>query len=191
MKLLLLILSLTSSFAFAHSAESTAGFIDGVIHPLSGWLHLFAMLAVGVLSSRFGGSTIWQVPAVFIASMLFGLYLGERGFELPYFELAIAVSLILLGGLLALKRMPPLYMMVSFVLFFGVFHGYAHGIEIGGLINPTGFRKGFFLGSVLIHIIGVMFGMVPKQYRNYHKVVNASGYGYITLGIFSVLVGSI
>ncbi len=189
MRLITLLLYFIPFLTFAHTAESTAGFLEGVLHPMSGWDHLLAMLAVGILSSRFGGATVWKVPAAFIAAMLVGLYLGESGSVVPYFETAIAVSLVLLGGLLVVKTKPPLVLMVLFVLFFGIFHGYAHGIEIGGLINPEGFRKGFFMGSVLIHIVGVMFGMVPSEYKKYHQFMNLSGYAYMTLGVASVVSG--
>ncbi|CAM4448639.1 HupE/UreJ family protein [Vibrio agarivorans] len=188
-RLLVLILSLFPAVAFAHSAESTAGFLSGVIHPMTGWDHLLAMIAVGVLSSRYGGSTIWQVPAAFIASMLVGLYLGEAGMVIRYYEPAIALSLVLFGALIAYRATPSLFVMLPIVLFFGVFHGYAHGIEIGGLINPTGFRKGFFMGSVVIHVVGVMLGMVPKQYCRYHQGVIFSGYGFIVAGGMSLIFG--
>lgn len=143
MKLLLIVLLLFPAVAFAHSAESTAGFLSGVVHPMTGWDHLLAMIAVGVLSSRYGGATIWQVPAAFIASILVGLYLGESGHSLSHYEPAIAFSLVLFGALIVYRATPPLLVMLTIVLFFGVFHGYAHGMEISGLINPTGFRKGF------------------------------------------------
>lgn len=185
MQFILFALLVLPSQAFAHSAESTAGFLEGVIHPMSGATHLLAMIAVGVLSSRFGGGAVWQVPAAFIASMLVGLYLGEAGYALPHFELAISLSLLLFGGLLLRSKVPVMVVMIFAVLFFGIFHGYAHGIEIGGLLNPTGFRKGFFMGSVVIHIFGVMLGMVPEHYRHYHSALRASGVAYIAIGCYS------
>ncbi|MDR9829099.1 HupE/UreJ family protein [Vibrio sp. FNV 38] len=189
MKGLLSLLFLFPMTAFAHSAESTAGFLAGVIHPMTGWDHLLAMIAVGVLSSRYGGATIWQIPAAFIVSMLAGLYLGESGFALAYYESAIALSLVLFGGLIVYRAVPSVVAMVVIVLFFGIFHGYAHGIEIGGLINPIGFRKGFFMGSVLIHVLGVVLGMVPAQYHRYHQGVVMSGYGFIVAGGLSLIIG--
>ncbi|GAM56558.1 hupE-ureJ family metal transporter [Vibrio ishigakensis] len=189
MKLVILFSLLFSSGAYAHSAESTAGFLEGVIHPMSGLEHLLAMVAVGILSSRFGGATIWQIPALFIASLLIGLYLGETGFVLAYYQAGISLSLLLLGALLLRSSTPNLLFMGGTALIFGLFHGYAHGIEIGGLINPEGFRKGFFMGSVLIHVVGVMLGMVPQNYSRFHKAMRLSGLGYISVGVIGLSVG--
>ncbi|GEM80470.1 HupE/UreJ family protein [Vibrio superstes] len=189
MRILILLSSFFSCSVLAHSAESTAEFLQGIAHPMSGMDHLLAMLAVGVLSSRFGGATIWQIPAAFIASMLVGLYLGESGFSLPSYQLGIAFSLVLLGLFLLRPGTPSLLLILISVLVFGLFHGYAHGIEIGGLINPEGFRKGFFMGSVIIHVVGVMLGLVPRQYKGFHQVMTLSGVVYISIGLFGFYEG--
>jgi urease accessory protein len=48
----------------------------------------------------------------------------------PVVETGIAVSVILLGLLLAIRRqLPPIYVAIP-VAFFGIFHGRAHGTEI-------------------------------------------------------------
>ncbi|GAM60325.1 nickel-binding accessory protein ureJ-hupE [Vibrio ishigakensis] len=78
---------------------------------MSGLEHLLAMVAVGILSSRFGGATIWQIPALFIASLLIGLYLGETGFVLAYYQAGISLSLLLLGALLLRSSTPNLLFM--------------------------------------------------------------------------------
>ncbi|GEA50263.1 urease accessory protein UreJ [Vibrio inusitatus NBRC 102082] len=186
MKLVILFSSFLSTSAFAHSAESTAGFLEGVVHPMSGASHLLAMIAVGIISSRYGGATIWQIPALFIASLIAGLYLGESGVNIVHYQVSIACSLVLLGSLLIKPSTPNLLFMGGTAVLFGVFHGYAHGIEIGGLINPEGFRKGFFMGSVIIHIAGVVLGMVPQQYIHFHKILRISGLGYIGFGVFGL-----
>ncbi|GAM66559.1 nickel-binding accessory protein ureJ-hupE [Vibrio sp. JCM 19236] len=156
---------------------------------MSGLEHLLAMVAVGILSSRFGGATTWQIPALFISALLIGLYLGESGSSLAYYQTGIALSLLLFGALLLRNSTPNLLLMGGTALIFGLFHGYAHGIEISGLINPEGFRKGFFMGSVLIHVIGVMLGMVPKNYSRFHKAMRLSGLGYISVGVIGLSVG--
>lgn len=156
---------------------------------MSGLEHLLAMIAVGILSSRFGGATIWQIPALFIASLLIGLYLGESGANMSFYQAGIGISLVLFGALLLNSSTPNLLFMGGAALIFGLFHGYAHGIEIGGLINPEGFRKGFFMGSILIHIAGVMLGMVPAKYLRFHKTMRVCGLGYIGFGAVGLSTG--
>ncbi|WP_394242929.1 HupE/UreJ family protein [Vibrio astriarenae] len=189
MKYLFILMCIFPSVVLAHGVESSAGFLSGVVHPMLGWEHLLAMIAVGMLGSQYHSAAVWQVPAAFITSLLVGLYLGESGVLLALYQLAIAISLILFGLLITFRTKIPVSIVILVVLFFGVFHGYAHGIEIVGLVNPTGFRKGFFMGSVIIHIIGICLGLVPAHYRGFHKGLKVSGSGMVVLGCWIALVG--
>ena len=47
--LLLASFGLLPSVAFAHPGHETAGMLSGMLHPLLGWDHLLAMVAVGML----------------------------------------------------------------------------------------------------------------------------------------------
>lgn len=49
--------------AQAHPGHGPAGFVTGFIHPLTGWDHLMAMLAVGLWASQLGGRARWALPA--------------------------------------------------------------------------------------------------------------------------------
>ena len=49
--------------------------------------------------------------------------------------------------------------MISLVAVFGLFHGYAHGVEMPYAASPLGYAAGFLLATATLHVIGVTLGM--------------------------------
>ena len=88
--------------AFAHVGQHL-GFsaASGFAHPLMGLDHLAAMIAVGLWAAMVGGKRIWIWPAAFVVAMLVGGFIGHAGIELPQVEPIIALSVIVLGLLVA------------------------------------------------------------------------------------------
>ena len=61
--LALVILLLFAASAHAHlGAGPAAGLWHGISHPVSGFDHLAAMLAVGLWAAQRGGQAVWLVP---------------------------------------------------------------------------------------------------------------------------------
>src|SRR5215469_7419407 len=68
----------------AHALGNTsAGLIDGFLHPPSGLDHLLAMVSVGIWGSQLGTPAIWLLPISFPLIMAFGGALGVIGVPLP------------------------------------------------------------------------------------------------------------
>src|SRR6476620_7990033 len=102
LQLALLALCLVPTTTFAHvGIGSTSGFIHGFIHPLSGLDHQLAMILVGVFAYRLGGRALCLVPLTFVTVMAFGGFLGIMGVRIPFIELGIALSVIVLGAIVA------------------------------------------------------------------------------------------
>ena len=103
-------LTLASSAAWAHAeaSDTTGGFIAGLLHPLLGWDHVVAMVAVGLWGTFLGMPAIWVLPIVFPLVMAFGGVLGLLGIPLPGVEIGIALSAIVLGTMVAWAARPPL-----------------------------------------------------------------------------------
>src|SRR5689334_11687904 len=84
--------------AFAHTgAGDTNGFAHGFMHPISGLDHVLAMVAVGLLAARLGGRALWLVPLSFVTMMILGGVAGAAGVGLPFVELGISGSILVLG----------------------------------------------------------------------------------------------
>ena len=102
--------------AWAHEqAGQAAGFVTGLLHPVSGLDHVLAMVAVGLWGAQLGAPAIWLLPVTFPLVMAFGGFLGLLGVPLPGVEVGIAASAILLGAMVATESRPPLWMAAAAV----------------------------------------------------------------------------
>src|SRR5262249_12258850 len=110
----------------------THGFAYGFTHPFSGLDHIFAMVAVGLFAAHLGGRALWLVPLSFVSVMALAGIAGMSGIALPFSEIGIALSVIVLGFVLALRLNVPTAAAMGLVGFFAIFHGYAHGAEMPG-----------------------------------------------------------
>ena len=127
----LLMLALLAIPAWAHEQSGqAAGFVTGLLHPVSGLDHVLAMVAVGLWGAQLGAPAIWLLPVTFPLVMAIGGFLGLLGVPLPGVEVGIAASAVLLGAMVATESRPPLALAAALVAFFAVFHGNAHGTEL-------------------------------------------------------------
>ncbi len=155
------ILLLVAVPASAHTEEGLAGgFISGFLHPLLGWDHVAAMVAVGLWGAFLRTPAIWMLPIVFPIVMAVGGAAGVAGAPLPAVETGIAVSSIVLGLLVAFAVRAPLTIAVVIVGVFAIFHGHAHGTEMPEASSATTFAIGFVLATGLLHLAGIAFGIL-------------------------------
>jgi urease accessory protein len=158
--LALALLIFLPNLASAHILPGTShGFQDGLLHPLTGWDHLLAMIAVGLWAAQQRGRAMWLIPLSFVGMMLLGGILGLVGVTMPGAELAIAISVLALGGLVATatRFTPSLSMCV--VGIFALFHGYAHGHEMPASASAISFSVGFVAATALLHGLGIVAGL--------------------------------
>lgn len=145
--------------ALAHLDPGEHGsFLAGVTHPLSGLDHILAMLAVGLWAAMIGGRALWALPTAFVGAMATGFALSLAGVPLPGVEPMILVSVMALGLLVALAVRMPMGPSVALVGLFGLFHGHAHGGELGAATAAT-FGIGFALATALLHGTGLGLGL--------------------------------
>jgi urease accessory protein len=153
-------LALTPTLASAHpGVGSAAGFAHGLLHPLSGIDHLLVMIAVGVYAARLGGRALWIVPASFVAVMMLGGAIGMAGIGLPFVEIAIALSVVALGGAIALGLDMPAATAAALVGVFALFHGHAHGAEMPETVSGLAYGAGFVAATVALHLAGIGLGV--------------------------------
>jgi urease accessory protein len=183
---LALVISAIPRIVYAHDGSSLplGGFLSGLVHPVLGYDHLLAMLSVGMLSVQIGKRAIWMVPASFVVVMAVGGGLGLIGLGLTPVELGIAVSLVILGGVIAAERKIPMLIAMFGVGFFAVFHGYAHGAEMPIIAEPVLYAFGFLTGTALIHIAGVVIADISRHYQHGRLLLRVGG-GFI--GIVGLL----
>ena len=154
---------LTVPVAQAHSlAHEGASLSAGFVHPLFGWDHVLAMLAVGLWAAQQDGRAMWGLPLVFVVVMTVGAIAAGAGLVLPAVESGIAASLLVLGLLLAFAVRPPAAFSMALVGLFALFHGFAHGVEIPQAASALTFALGFILATTLLHLLGLHLGRLCR-----------------------------
>lgn len=130
-------LLLASTPAFAHHPfggdaplNSFQGFLSGLGHPVIGLDHLAFVIAAGLLAAAVGQGLM--IPLSFVLASMVGTGIHLMAFNLPAPEFFIAASVLLFGGLLAMKQQPHQVVMVGLAALAGLFHGYAYGEAVVG-----------------------------------------------------------
>lgn len=176
-----------STLAYSHEGGGiTGGFISGFLHPILGWDHVAAMVAVGLWGAFLGNPAIWILPVVFPLVMAFGGALGVMGIPIPSVETGIAVSAIVLGIMVAFALRPPLWIAALLVGGFAIFHGHAHGTELPGAANPLAYSAGFVISTGMLHLCGIAFGLLVRwpagkvAVRTCGAFISLAGVGFLT-----------
>ncbi len=156
-------LMLASPMAMAHPAYGS-GIGAGLLHALTGIDHMIAMLAIGLWSANMTSANrqrlITGLPLVLAAGFALGALTG-LGNLVATADQAIALSLVLLGGLIAthklgLGQIPALLLAASFVTVHGIAHTEA---QMG---HAVGFVVGLMVTSTLLVALGANIGQWLK-----------------------------
>jgi urease accessory protein len=178
---------LASTPALAHStSDAGGGFVTGFLHPILGWDHVAAMIAVGLWGAFLGKPAVWLLPVTFPLVMALGGAAGAAGVPIPGIETGIAASALVIGLAVLLAARPPLAVAAIIVAFFAIFHGHAHGTEMPAAISPLAYAAGFVIGTGLLHLCGIAFGVLTRSkagtiaVRAAGGVIAAAGVGFLT-----------
>lgn len=178
---------LATSPALAHVEDGAGGgFLTGFLHPILGWDHVAAMVAVGLWGAFLGRPAIWLLPATFPLVMALGGAAGAAGVPLPGIETGIAASALVIGVAVLTAARPPLAVATVVVAFFAIFHGHAHGTEMPGAVAPLAYAAGFVIATGLLHLGGIAFGLLTRSatgtiaVRAAGGLIAAAGIGFLT-----------
>jgi urease accessory protein len=174
--------------AMAHAGGEAHSFIAGALHPLSGLDHLLAMLAVGLLAGYSGGNMRWWVPVSFVTAMAVGAGLGATGVDAPLIEAGVAFSLIAFGTALVLKQSLRAPTLVALTVGFALFHGHAHGTEMGTDVSALPYALGFMLATAVLHTIGVLLATKTLLGRRQAMLLKWSGSAIAAAGVVLLCV---
>ncbi len=173
--------------ALAHSSDGYGGgFLAGFTHPILGWDHVAAMVAVGIWGAFLGAPAIWLLPVFFPLVMALGAAAGILGLPLPAVETGIALSAVVLGLMIVFAARPPIWLSAVIVGAFAIFHGYAHGTELPATVNAFAYAAGFVISTGLLHLAGIAFGLLVKwpvgrlAVRGAGGVISLAGIAFLT-----------
>jgi urease accessory protein len=173
-----------ASTAHAHAERGAAiGLASGLQHPVSGWDHVLAMIAVGLWGAQLGAPAIWVLPVAFPMVMAMGGMLGLMGIPLPGVEVGIAISAVVLGAMVLRESRPPLWLAAAIVGFFAIFHGHAHGTELPPGGSGLLYSIGFVAATGTLHAAGIAIGLVHRWNAG-RQAIRAAGAAIAAFGVF-------
>lgn len=134
-------LLLAAAPAFAHHpmgggvpATFLQGLLSGVGHPVIGLDHFAFVVAVGLAAAFM--RNVWAPPFAAVAGMAAGCLLAVGAVTLPMVEPIVALSVLLLGGMVLFGRGLPAPAAALLFALAGLFHGAAYGEAVIGA-EPT------------------------------------------------------
>ena len=139
-------------------ATFAQGLLSGLGHPVIGLDHAAFIIAAGFFLASFEGG-MWGILALIVGTLL-GAALHLAGAGLPGAEIGVALSVILIGSLLAARRRIRLSWLAGGLALAGLLHGYAYAESIFGaeaaplaayLIGFTLVQLGIATAAWLIH----------------------------------------
>ena len=184
-------MALLPTAALAHPGFGPAtGFAHGFAHPISGLDHVLAMVMVGLLAYELDGRALWALPATFVLVMAAGGAMGMAGLALPFVEIGIALSVVVLGIVVALGVKAPTAVAMSVVGLFALFHGHAHGTEMPATAAGFEYAAGFIVATALLHLAGIAGALGVSKLAGRHgaPLARIAG-GVFALGGVGILAG--
>ncbi|MFV0361234.1 HupE/UreJ family protein [Tropicimonas sp.] len=180
---------LAATPALAHLNPGEHGsFMAGLSHPVFGLDHILAMVAVGLWAASLGGRAMWGLPGAFVGAMVAGFAAAISGVGMPFVEPMILVSVLALGLAVALALRLPVAAAAAIVGLFGLFHGHAHGGELGAA-GALAFGAGFAASTAILHAIGVATAVAAGRGLTGTKAVRGLGWATALGGLWVMVAG--
>jgi len=130
---------MAAPMAYAHHAMDGAtpttfmqGLLSGIAHPVIGLDHFAFLMVAALLSITLKGNARYLVPLAFVGATVAGTLYHLGAADLPMTETVVALSALLGGVAVLLKRNAPTLIVAALFGVIGVFHGYAYGEAIVG-----------------------------------------------------------
>jgi urease accessory protein len=170
--------------SYAHILPEAGGLGAGLSHPLSGLDHILAMAGVGIWAGQNADSQplFRWLPLGFVIGMIAGSVFGMTGLSLPFVELGITGSVVLLGAIVALGSRVPFGAALAMTAAFGSLHGFAHGQELPIASNAFLYGLGFVASTVVLHAVGFSLATIIAR-LSWRTALRVGGGGIAAAGV--------
>ena len=149
-----------------HAGQAGNGFANGLMHPITGWDHMLALIAVGLLAARIGRRALWAVPAAFLGSCAIGGIAALCGISLPAVELMILTSIFIPAWLIGRDAGATLITAAVVATLFGAFHGFAHFADMVPSDAAGRYALGLLATSAGVLAMSVIAGRLVGRSAN-------------------------
>jgi urease accessory protein len=115
---------------------------------------------------------------------------GMAAVLLPFVEIGIGMSVVVLGLAVAFQVSVPTLGAAALVGFFAIFHGHAHGTELPDTMSGLSYGLGFICATALLHAIGVGLGVAVGKTGEVcnRRIAQVSGTAMAIAGLAMVTV---
>jgi urease accessory protein len=108
----------------------------------------------------------------------------------PFVEIGIALSVVVLGAIVAFNVKAPVAAAIGLVGLFAIFHGHAHGAEIPEDAGGVAYAAGFMIATALLHLAGITAGfLIGRAGEHYGSLVVRVAGGFVTVAGLGLLIG--
>jgi urease accessory protein len=165
------------------------GFLSGLGHPVVGLDHLAFVVTAGLLATAVGQGLV--IPVSFVLASLLGTGLHLMALNLPAPELFISTSVLLFGGLLALKRRPHTSVIAGLALLAGLFHGYAYGEAVIGAEAAPLFSYLLGFAAVQMLIAVATYGLAKRLVDDAEAPLELRFAGFTLTGVGAAFLSGV
>jgi urease accessory protein len=150
--------------AFAHTGHAEySSFWAGLFHPLSGLDHLLVLIALGIWLAhsqiRMKTSIILSFAVIFSLAIVLGTqFVGAN------FEVGIASTLVVVGGLLAFAWRGNDWIQSGIMVIVAAVHGFVHGTELTSSNSGLFFGLALLISSLAILLAGMGLGVLCRKF---------------------------
>lgn len=153
------------AMAFAHpGGPSELGFVNGLIHPLTGVDHVAAALLVGGLAA-FSRSAGW-VTGAFLGAIVAGVFVGSASVSATAAEMGIFVGFATLATVFVLRNAAAWLVPIASAAT-GLAHGAVHG-GVGG--GSDAFATGVVATTTILVGASYLVARLPMRSRSHSRV---------------------
>ena len=163
------------------------GLLSGLGHPIIGIDHFAFTVGVGLMSHLAG--RIVLLPLLFVAGSVLGCIIHTQGFNLPWPEPTIGLTVAAAAAIVATRSRIPIVLLVLLFGVAGVFHGYAYGESIVGA--ETAPLSAYVIGfGVIQYLVAVGSGallwmIVGRDYVSETMLMRLAGGGIALVAVLT------
>ena len=134
------------------------GLLSGFGHPIIGLDHFAFLVVAMLLTYALKGASRFLVPLAFIGATIGGTVIHLGAASIPMSEMLVALSVVVGGVLVLLRRYPGALALSAIFAASGVLHGYAYGESIiGAEATPL---VAYLIGFATIQYVLIVGGVL-------------------------------
>jgi urease accessory protein len=169
-----LLAALAFSQASVHAHHLPPGFEDidefehghamlfGFQHPMTGWDHCLALVAIGAVATlSFRKKAI--LPAAYMGALLAGGWMTLHGMALPQVPMLAASVIAVAAVALVLRKSAMRWLMTGATTLFGLAQGALHAAWVAVPQTLCSYAVGFALASLLLMLAGGLLAKMAQQ----------------------------